>query len=156
MIKSFANWATRLNANTLTQSHRSTHAYVIGQSGTGKSRAMESWILQDILAGHGVGVIDPHGDLYNNIVLRLTAFPEIWERVVLINPFDQHWSISINPLEPIEGLPLERTSAFMTDVMMKIWRLDPTNAPRMLWLVTNTFLALSDLGLTQSDLVQIL
>lgn len=156
MKRSFANWATRHKANTLTQSQRSTHAYVIGQSGTGKSRAMESWILQDILAGHGVGVIDPHGDLYNNIILRLTDYPEIWERVVLINPFDQQWSISINPLEPIEGLPLERTSAFMTDVMMKIWRLDPTNAPRMLWLVTNTFLALSDLGLTLLELPRFL
>jgi len=132
----------------LSPKHRTTHTYVIGQSGTGKSRAMESWILQDMKAGHGVGLIDPHGDLYDSLVLRLAMHPEIWERVVLINPLDPNWAVNINPLEPIKGLPLERTAAFMTDVMMKIWRLDPTNAPRMLWLVTNTFTALSELGLT--------
>ena len=140
----------------LSPKHRSTHTYVIGQSGTGKSRAMESWIMQDILSGHGVGVIDPHGDLVNNIVMRLVGYPSVWERIVLVNPFDENWSIGINPLERIHGLPLERTSAFMTDVMMKIWGLNPTNAPRMLWLVMNTFLALSDLGLTLLDIPRFL
>lgn len=140
----------------LTPRHRTTHSYVIGQSGTGKSRALESMIMQDIVEGHGVGVIDPHGDLYNNIVLRLALYPEVWDRIVLINPFDARWSVGINPLEPVKGLPLERTSAFMTDVMMKIWRLDPTNAPRMLFLVANTFLALSDLGLSLLDLPKFL
>ncbi len=150
------HWLTTSRNNILTQGQRSTHTYVIGQSGTGKSRAMESWILQDILAGHGVGVIDPHGDLYHRIVFRLTDYPAVWHRVVLIDPFEPNWAVSINPLQKIPGLPLERTSAFMTDVMMKIWGISPTSAPRMLWLITNTFLALADLNLTLLELPRFL
>ena len=136
----------------LSPTHRATHTYVIGQSGTGKSRAMESWIMQDILAGHGVGVIDPHGDLFHNLLNRLASYPDTWKRLVLIDPTNKKWTIGINPLEPINGLPLERTALFMTDVMMKIWKFDQTSAPRMLWIVSNTFLALADLGLSLNEL----
>ena len=45
------------NNGILTTHQRSTHTYVIGQPGTGKSRALESWIMQDISAGRGVCVI---------------------------------------------------------------------------------------------------
>src|SRR3954471_22795859 len=42
---------------------RRQHLYVIGQTGTGKTTFLRNLILQDIEAGEGVGVIDPHGDL---------------------------------------------------------------------------------------------
>ena len=46
------------------QSHdRGHHLYVVGKSGTGKTTFLQNLIYQDICAGHGVGVIDPHGDL---------------------------------------------------------------------------------------------
>jgi len=142
------NWAGSIDNisgrnRTLSSTHRSTHTYVIGQPGTGKSRALESWIMQDILAGRGVGVIDPHGDLFNNILTRLTNYPQVWNRVVIVDPLDPDWVVSINPLERIQGIPPQRTASLMTDVMIKIWQLDISNAPRMLWLVTNTFLALT-------------
>jgi hypothetical protein len=132
---------------------RATHTYVIGQPGTGKSRALETWIMQDILAGRGVGVIDPHGDLFTNLLGRLTNYPEVWDRVVIIDPLDPQWVVSINPLERVPGVPAERTAAFMTDVMIKIWQLDINNAPRMLWLVTNTFLALTLAGQPLGDIL---
>ena len=48
----------------LSTEKRGTHTYIIGQPGTGKSRLMESWIMQDIQSGQGICVIDPHGDLF--------------------------------------------------------------------------------------------
>ena len=42
---------------------RRQHLYVIGQTGTGKSTLLQNLILQDIEAGRGVALIDPHGDL---------------------------------------------------------------------------------------------
>jgi type IV secretory pathway VirB4 component len=42
---------------------RRHHLYAIGKSGTGKTTLLRNLILQDIAAGRGVGVIDPHGDL---------------------------------------------------------------------------------------------
>jgi len=42
---------------------RATHLYIVGASGTGKSKFLEFLIRQDILKGNGFGIIDPHGDL---------------------------------------------------------------------------------------------
>ncbi len=42
---------------------RMQHLYVIGQTGTGKSTFMLNLALHDARAGHGMCLIDPHGDL---------------------------------------------------------------------------------------------
>lgn len=140
----------------LSEKQRSTHTYVIGQSGTGKSRALESWIMQDIAAGHGVGVIDPHGDLYEHLLARLADHPGVWDRTILFDPIDPDWAVSFNPLEKIEGTSPERLALYMTDVTIKVWGLNPLEAPRMLWLLTHTFLALVELNLTLLDLPRFL
>jgi len=131
---------------------RTTHAYVIGQPGTGKSRAIESWILQDIAAGHGVGVIDPHGDLFQNLLMHLSQAPSVWTRVVIIDPCSDDWVVPFNPLRAISGYSQERLSLFLTDIVSKIWGIDSVSAPRTMWLITNSFLALSKLDLSLADL----
>jgi hypothetical protein len=135
---------------------RATHTYVIGQPGTGKSRALESWAMQDIRAGHGVAVIDPHGDLFERLLYLLSQNSDYAKRVVVIDPCDPLWVVSFNPLEALRAIPPERLALFLTDVVVKIWNVTPTAAPRMIWLLTNTFLALADLGLTLLDLPQFL
>ncbi|HUV52080.1 MAG TPA: type IV secretion system DNA-binding domain-containing protein [Dehalococcoidia bacterium] len=50
-----------------------THIYVVGRSGKGKSKFLEGLIWQLVTLGQGVGLIDPHGDLANNL-LKLLAF----------------------------------------------------------------------------------
>src|SRR5438045_4102403 len=42
---------------------RRAHMYVIGKTGTGKSSLLEGMIRQDVLAGNGLALFDPHGDL---------------------------------------------------------------------------------------------
>src|SRR3712207_462977 len=42
---------------------RRRHFYLLGKTGTGKSTLLFNLIIQDLLAGHGVGLIDPHGSL---------------------------------------------------------------------------------------------
>jgi len=140
----------------LSEQQRALHTYVIGQTGMGKSKAMETWIIQDILAGRGVGVIDPHGDLFNHLIAWLAKHPEYWSRVILIDPTDPTWTIAINPLESADRALSERLALFMTDICVKLWRLEASSAPRMIWLLTNTFLALSSLGLTLLDLPRFL
>lgn len=46
---------------------RSTHMYVIGATGSGKTKFLESIIQQDIMERAGFAVIDPHGDLIEDI-----------------------------------------------------------------------------------------
>jgi hypothetical protein len=140
----------------LSTAHRATHTYVIGQPGTGKSRALESWALQDIAAGHGVAVIDPHGDLFRNILAHLAMQPKLWPRVVIIDPCDLRWVVGFNPLSAMKGMSQERVASFLTDIITKIWRLDTTSAPRLVWLLNNTFQALAGLGLTLLDLPRFL
>jgi len=144
----------------LSPHRRATHTYVIGQPGTGKSRALESWVMQDILSGFGVGVIDPAGDLYQNLLFRISALasrqPELAERIVLIDPSDPTWTVGFNPLEPIRNVSRERLAWFLTDVIVKIWKVDATTAPRMLRLLTFTFLVLSEFGLSLLDLPRFL
>jgi len=136
----------------LTPTDRTTHTHVIGQPGTGKSRALESWVMQDIIAGHGVGVVDPHGDLFTNLVMRVAKLPKVWERVVIIDPCNPKWVTPFNPLGAVTGFSQERLALFLSDIISKIWKLDSTNAPRTMWLLNNSFLALSDLNLTLLDL----
>ncbi len=136
--------------------HRATHTYVIGQPGTGKTKALESWIMQDILSGHGVGVMDPAGDLYQSLLFRLSALadrePGLVDRVVLIDPSDPVWTVGFNPLEPIRNVARERLAWFLTDVIVKIWKIEASSAPRMLRLLTFTFLVLSELELSLVEL----
>lgn len=149
-------WLLSGDGTRLSPAHRATHTYVIGQPGTGKSKALESWVLQDLASGYGVGLVDPHGSFFGNIMNRLAADPEIWERVVVIDPTNPKWTVCFNPLEAFAGLSHERLALFLTDVVIKIWKLDATSAPRMVWLLSNTFVALSYLGLTLLDLPRFL
>ena len=76
---------------------RFRHMYLIGGSGAGKSEYLANLIKQDIDAGLGVGVIDPHGDLVETI---LTVVPkERAEDVVLFDPSDHERPMGLNMLE---------------------------------------------------------
>ncbi len=150
------DWIMGHHQTKVSTRHRAMHTYVVGQSGTGKSRAIESWVMQDIAADRGVGVIDPHGDLFRNLLHRLAAKPETWERIVILDPLDPLWIVGFNPLEAVANLHPERLALYMTDVSAKIWHLSHTNTPRLVWLLTNSFLALSSLGLSLLDLPRFL
>jgi len=50
---------------------RMRHMFIVGQTGTGKSTLMESMILQDIQTGKGLAVVDPHGDMVDNILGKI-------------------------------------------------------------------------------------
>ena len=156
MIRSSIREVLGIDRDYTSVTQRTRHTYVIGQPGMGKTRALESWVMQDIAQGHGVGVIDPHGDLFQRLVIRLVSMPKAWDRLVILDPCNPRWTVCFNPLEAIQGVTPERLSLFMTDVIVKIWKLDSSSSPRMIWLLTNTFLALSGLGLTLLDLPRFL
>ncbi len=126
---------------------RQTHVYIIGQPGVGKSRMIESWFMQDVLSGNGAGIIDPHGDLFKHLVARIASYPEVWERVIIIDPCNPKWAVPINPLSSFNGNTSTRSAWFLSDVILMIWSLKMSDAPRMSWLMGNTFSALAELRL---------
>jgi hypothetical protein len=76
---------------------RRRHCYVVGQSGTGKSTLFLSMILEDIRQGHGVCVIDPHGDLVEDILRRYPKSRA--DDLVLFDAGDRERPIGLNLLE---------------------------------------------------------
>ncbi len=76
---------------------RRRHVYIIGQTGTGKSQFLREMIRQDIEAGNGVGVIDPHGDLIED---TLSNVPKSRiDDVALFEPFELARPQGLNMLE---------------------------------------------------------
>ncbi|KKQ36372.1 MAG: hypothetical protein US53_C0055G0003 [Candidatus Woesebacteria bacterium GW2011_GWA1_37_7] len=76
---------------------RMRHMYLIGMTGTGKSKLLEDWILQDMKEGKGLCFIDPHGDAVEEL-LQLVP-PERAEDVIYLNPFDLERPMGLNLLE---------------------------------------------------------
>jgi hypothetical protein len=136
---------------------RKIHFYVVGASGTGKSKFLEFLIRQDIKKGNGFGVIDPHGDLIEDVKGYLAlALPreEIEERVVLIDPIDERYTVAFNPLEKIEGVSSAEIAAELVEAFKKIW-IDSWGA-RMEDLLRNTLIALIEAELTLDNLPRFL
>lgn len=81
---------------SLSTAHRLRHTHLIGATGTGKSTLIKRLIIQDIHAGRGVLVLDPHGDLIEDII---PFVPEHrFDDVVVIDPADSAYPIGFNLL----------------------------------------------------------
>lgn len=96
---------------------RKRHMYIIGKSGVGKSKSLELLIRSDIYFGHGVCVIDPHGDLVDAII---DAIPEHRiEDTIVIDPSDSQYPISFNPLANIKNEDKYLITQGLIEVMKK-------------------------------------
>lgn len=76
---------------------RVRHMYVIGRSGTGKSTLMKQMAIQDAREGRGFCIIDPHGDLVEDILANIPK--ERADDVVLFEPGDTERPVGLNMLE---------------------------------------------------------
>ena len=79
------------------ENDRRRHMYLIGQTGTGKTTMFLNMVVQDIKAGRGVGVVDPHGDLIEDILLHIP--PEREGDVILFDPRDTERPLGFNMLQ---------------------------------------------------------
>lgn len=96
---------------------RRRHTYIIGKSGTGKSTFIAGKAIQDIKNGEGVGVLDPHGDLVDDILKRIP--PERAEDVILFAPGDTERPLGLNLIEYDERYPEQKT--FVINEIIKIF-----------------------------------
>jgi len=79
---------------------RNRHLYIMGKSGTGKSCLMQLLVRDDMEKGFGCAVLDPHGDLVDDI-LRLVPRHRI-DDVVLFDPGNPDYAPSFNPMAPVK------------------------------------------------------
>ena len=83
-----------------TEEDRFRHLYIVGQTGTGKSTMLLTLALEDVKAGNGLCILDPHGDLCDYIIDR---YPK--ERIDDLIYFDlanTEYPIAFNPLDGTE------------------------------------------------------
>ncbi|MCE7007078.1 type IV secretion system DNA-binding domain-containing protein [Kibdelosporangium philippinense] len=73
------------------------HIHILGPTGSGKSELMARMVLDDAEAGRGIVVVDPKGDLVEDILMRLPA--QIGDRVVLLDSDSPTRPPVLNPLE---------------------------------------------------------
>jgi len=119
---------------------RRRHLYVVGKSGTGKSKMLELLIKEDILAGRGVGVLDPHGDLVDSILKYIPK--ERIDDVVYFNPADFDFPVAFNPLEQVPPEMRVRVTIGFIDIFKKLFGNNWTN--RLEHVLRYTTLALLD------------
>ena len=121
---------------TLSNTQRTRHMHLIGASGSGKSTLLLSLITQDIEQGNGVCVIDPHGDLIDDIVERV---PESrLKDVILFDPADSEFPIGFNILKA--NSELEKT-LLASDLIATFRRLSTSWGDVMDSILANAILA---------------
>lgn len=99
---------------------RVTHVNLIGRTRVGKSTLIHHMVHQDIAAGKGVAVIDPHGDLIDTILT--TSIPKEREQdVVLFDTRDEEYPIGLNLLATQPGVSQEATAGYALVVMRKLF-----------------------------------
>ncbi len=119
---------------------RRRHVYIIGKSGVGKSKLLELFIRQDISWGYGVCLVDPHGDVIDNI---LDFIPENRiNDVLLIDPSDKDFPVSFNPLKNVDPNFKHQLAQGLIEVMQKQFGANWT--PRLEHVFRFTILALLD------------
>jgi hypothetical protein len=102
------------------------HLHLIGKTGTGKSTVMVNMVVDDVRSDRGAVVIDPRGDLINDILERIPA--TVARRVHIIDP-DQERSAFFNPLEgDDEHLVVDNITGIFARIFQRFWgpRIDDT------------------------------
>lgn len=136
-VTNFRNQARKFGIKT---DDRRRHVYVIGKTGMGKTTMIENMVMEDIYAGHGVGIVDPHGD-YAEHVIECIPSNRIND-VVYFNPSDVEYPVGFNILEAVEESHKHLVASGLMGVFKKIWP-DVWSA-RMEHIMNNCIMSLLD------------
>jgi hypothetical protein len=125
--------------------------YVIGLSGIGKSKFLEHLLFQDIAAGRGCGLIDPHSllvdDLLRNMISqKVSEAPEIRDRIIYVDPSRTDYVIPFNVLATDES-PYN-VAASILEAFRRTWPESLREAPHFSNVVTAALVVLIENKLT--------
>jgi hypothetical protein len=120
---------------------RLRHIWTVGKTGTGKSTMIANMAIDDFKKGRGVAIIDPHGDLCDDL---LDYIPK--SRIndtIYFNPADRDYSIVINPLEVTNREEAELVVSGLMSIFTKVWQ--NVWSARMEYILRNSFMTLAEL-----------
>jgi len=104
----YAEIANRQTPICIPDEIRPKHIHTIGRPGMGKSLLEKHMILSDIGKGHGVALLDPHGDLAEELLEYIPK--EKVDKVIYFNPADTDWVPIWNPMYPVAGQDIGRAT----------------------------------------------
>lgn len=137
------------------QDQRTTHMYVLGITGQGKSKLLQHCLYQDIIAGRGCGLLDPHIDLARDLLASLASngfFREEKNRKRVIY-FDPSRKDSLIPFNVLAGArPPYETATQIVEAFRRTWPESLREAPRFTNILLASLLVLLTNHLTLVDL----
>jgi energy-coupling factor transporter ATP-binding protein EcfA2 len=116
------------------------HIYVIGKTGSGKTTLLRNMIIQHIEKGHGVGLIDPHGDLAEELLNDIP--PRRADHLLYFNPGDLEFPIAMNLLANVPPDDRHLVASGIVSAFKGIWR--DSWGPRLEYILYNALMALLD------------
>jgi hypothetical protein len=129
------------------------HIWAVGKTGTGKSTMIANMAIDDLKKGRGVFVIDPHGDLSDDL---LDYIPK--SRIndtIYFNPADKNFPIVINPLEVTNREEAELVVSGLMSIFTKVWA--NVWSARMEYILRNSFMSLAEIpNSTLADVLKLL
>ncbi len=124
----------------LSLSDRRQHLYLIGKTGSGKTTLLRNLIVQHIAAGHGVALIDPHGDLAEELLDCIP--PHRADDLVYFNPGDLDFPIGLNLIANVTPDDRHLVASGIVGAFKSIWR--DSWGPRLEYILYNAIAALLD------------
>ncbi len=122
----------------ISRKDRRQHMYIIGKTGTGKSAMLNNLIIQDVMNGDGLCVVDPHGELIEG-ALKMIPKSRLKD-VVYFNPADVDFPMGFNVLELPDPKYKHLVASGLMGIFTKIW--SNVWSARMEYIMNNAILAL--------------
>lgn len=122
----------------ISSADRRHHLYVIGKTGSGKTTLLRNLLVQHIALGHGVGLIDPHGDLAEELLHHIP--PSRADHLVYFNPGDLDFPIGLNLLANAAPDDRHLVASGIVGAFKGIWH--DSWGPRLEYILYNAIAAL--------------
>lgn len=113
------NWRSDNRVFGIKQADRLMHTYMIGKTGTGKSTCLETMILQDIEAGRGCCLLDPHGDLVEKVAKQIPNSRK--NDLIYFNIPDPNLNLRYNPFKRVSFEKRSLVASGILEVFSKLW-----------------------------------
>lgn len=137
----------------LLRDDRRRHMYMVGQTGTGKSTLLKQMIMQDIINGEGVGVMDPHGELVDQVLQSIP--PERVQDVVYIDPTDPKRSIGLNPLQFRDELDRDSSINHLMEIFEQLYDMQIAGGPIFEKLLRNSVMLANPTNQSRATLLAV-
>src|SRR5258707_870846 len=137
---------------------RAAHMYVVGITGKGKSKLLEHCIFQDIRAGRGCVLIDPHSDLVADVLRYCLSqnvlTPEDTDRLIYFDATRRDYVLPFNVLAGSEE-PYAKAQR-VVEAFRRTWPETLSEAPHFSNVATAALMTLAENGLTLVDMHRLL